>query len=81
MSTVRTTLKTIALVLGGFLLLGGVLAAAAPVGDLFESLLKRNLGIKDFSGVIPGHGGVLDRIDSLLLTAPVCYHFLRLLGW
>jgi len=63
------------------LILGGALGAVAPVGDLFESLLKRNLGIKDFSGVIPGHGGVLDRIDSLLLTAPVTYHLLRLMGW
>jgi phosphatidate cytidylyltransferase len=63
------------------LVLGLVLGAAAPVGDLFESLLKRSLGIKDFSGVIPGHGGMLDRIDSLLLTAPVTYHLLCLLGW
>jgi phosphatidate cytidylyltransferase len=63
------------------LVLGGVMGATAPVGDLFESLLKRSLGIKDFSGVIPGHGGVLDRIDSLLLTAPVTYHLLLLMGW
>lgn len=58
-------------------LLGAALVALGIVGDLFESLLKRSAGIKDSSHVIPGHGGVLDRIDSWLFAAPVYYVFLR----
>lgn len=53
------------------------LALAGIVGDLFESLLKRSAGVKDSSQLIPGHGGLLDRIDSHLFAAPVFYMFLR----
>jgi len=53
------------------------IAAVGIVGDLFESLLKRSVGVKDASAMIPGHGGVLDRIDALLFAAPVFYVFVR----
>jgi phosphatidate cytidylyltransferase len=50
------------------------------VGDLFESLLKRGAGVKDSSALIPGHGGLLDRMDSYLFAAPFYYVFLRYLA-
>ena len=54
-----------------------ILAMFGITGDLFESLLKRSAGAKDSSALIPGHGGVLDRIDAYLFAAPVMYLFLR----
>lgn len=56
---------------------GAAIVALGIVGDLFESLLKRSAGVKDSSDLIPGHGGMLDRIDSWLFAAPVYYVFLR----
>jgi phosphatidate cytidylyltransferase len=62
----------------GALLFGILISVAAQVGDLFESLLKREAKVKDSSHIIPGHGGVLDRFDSLIFVLPVAY---VLLGW
>lgn len=79
---------TLAMALGGsyvfpgaawpmIVLVAACVTALGMVGDLFESLLKRSAGIKDSSHLIPGHGGVLDRIDSWLFAAPVYYAFIR----
>jgi phosphatidate cytidylyltransferase len=58
--------------------LGIAIVALGIAGDLFESFLKRRAGVKDSSALIPGHGGVLDRIDALLFAAPVYYVVLKL---
>ena len=57
-----------------------LLAVAGPLGDLIASALKRRLAIKDFGTFMPGHGGVMDRADSLILALPAVYYFLTLSG-
>jgi len=59
---------------------GALLGVIGQVGDLAESVIKRSVGTKDTGGIIPGHGGVLDRIDSLLFNLPAFYYFSRLVA-
>lgn len=62
---------------GVLLALGMV--AAATTGDLAESMVKRELGVKDMSSILPGHGGLMDRLDSILFAAPVAFLIYALL--
>jgi len=63
------------------LVAGGIVAAGAMVGDLGESLIKRNIGVKDMGSFIPGHGGLLDRVDALLVTVPLTFYIAIFLDW
>jgi len=58
------------------LMLGIVISVMAPLGDLTESMFKRNLDVKDFGGLIKGHGGVLDRFDGFLFVMPAVYYLM-----
>jgi phosphatidate cytidylyltransferase len=65
--------------IGRGLVLAGLVAIAAPLGDLFESMLKRGFGVKDAGGMLAAHGGALDRLDSLLFSAPIFFYAFRAL--
>jgi phosphatidate cytidylyltransferase len=62
------------------LALAGVVGIFSPLGDLIESMMKRSIGVKDMGSVLPGHGGMLDRVDSFLLAAPAAYLLMRGFG-
>lgn len=58
-----------------------VMSVATPIGDLAESLIKRDLGVKDMGSLVPGHGGFFDRIDAIIFNSPVAFFVLRVLDW
>lgn len=63
---------------GDWQIVGFLIAVFAPIGDLVESQLKRSFGVKDSGNIIPGHGGILDRLDSFIICAPVVYLYFML---
>jgi len=62
------------------LITAGLIGILAPIGDLAESMVKRTLGVKDMGSVLPGHGGMLDRIDGFLFAVPAVYVLFRGFG-
>ncbi|MPM91030.1 hypothetical protein SDC9_138155 [bioreactor metagenome] len=59
------------------LVIGTIIGIVAPIGDLAESALKRFTGVKDSGNILPGHGGVLDRFDSIMFSVPVVYYYIN----
>jgi phosphatidate cytidylyltransferase len=66
--------------IGSVLVLAGIIAVAGTAGDLALAALKRDAGVKDWSAAIPGHGGLLDRLNSLLFAAPLSFHYVIVFG-
>jgi phosphatidate cytidylyltransferase len=69
------------LTVGESIALGVAIAVVAPLGDLFESAVKRDMNVKDTGRLLAGHGGMLDRIDALLFASVVSYYLVRAFGW
>jgi len=65
---------------GSAIVLAVLASVVVPVGDLFESLVKRSLGVKDMGAILPGHGGLVDRIDGILFLLPVTYYLAHILN-
>ena len=64
---------------GSAIALAVLVAVVAPLGDLAESMVKRDIGVKDMGSILPGHGGVLDRFDAMLFVLPGVYYLVELL--
>jgi len=62
--------------LASYLFLGLIASMVSQIGDLSASAIKRNVGIKDYGKIMPGHGGVLDRFDSILFVSPLIYYYI-----
>lgn len=78
----KTFIMNIDLPLYQFALFGIIAGIISQIGDLAASLIKRYIGVKDYGNIIPGHGGILDRFDSILFTVPIVYYYIKLfLGW
>ena len=79
LGAIYTQLATRRYTMAEYALICAVGALISMVGDLAASAIKRNQGIKDYGKLIPGHGGILDRFDSVIITAPVIYYLATLI--
>ena len=79
LATIFFSQETLSLANAAFI--GFLLSSLGQLGDLSVSLMKRTAGVKDSGDFIPGHGGFLDRCDSLIFTAPILYYYLALIGF